>query len=179
MDYTGTVFFDDNTDKILGSYYIDNIALGSVGGGTTSETTCSLSAPCAPNAVTLTPPTTLSVDSSGNVFFATTYGNGLAGSTLSEYTAEASSPQVYPVETTAYNYYSSGNAVIPDPFGYGNLYYTYLDPGSSVLSPTPLCYILGQNYAYSQASSSGRRFWELAGNGQCGFSGGWREGHRC
>jgi Bacterial Ig-like domain (group 3)/Abnormal spindle-like microcephaly-assoc'd, ASPM-SPD-2-Hydin len=171
VDYTGTLYFTDNTADLVGTYFIDNIAVESVGAGSTNELTCNTTSPCYASSVAITPPTTVTADSSGNVFLATTYGFGLPGSTLSEWTPEATMHQIYVVGTTAYNYYTTSNAVAPDPFGYGNLYYTYLDPGSAILSPTPLCYILGQNSEYSTGSVSGQRFWEVAGSGQCGFSG--------
>ena len=171
VDTLGTVYFSDNIDKLIGTYFIDSIALRSVGLGATAENGCYTGSKCTPSAVALDPPTTLAIDPSGNVFVASTYGSGLPGSEIAEYTTQASTPQFYEVGTTAYNYYSTSNALTTDPFGYGNLYYTYLDPGGPILSPTPLCYILGQNSAYTQDSTSGRTFWEVAGSGKCGFSG--------
>jgi hypothetical protein len=72
------------------------------------------------------------------------------------------------LNTTAYNYYSTSSSLAVDASG--NLIYTYEDPGGPLLSPTPLCYILAQNRAYS-ISASGETFWNIAGSGPCGFSG--------
>ena len=170
VDYSGTVYFGDSGDKLVASYFIDNIAIRSIGLGAMSMNACSTSAKCTPSSVAIGAPESLAVDPSGNVYLSLLYGNGLPGTLLAEWTPDVSPVEFYTLGSTAYNYYSSSFPVSVDPSGYGNLYYTYDDPGGPILSPTPLCYILGQNSAYSN-NQAGARDWILAGSGTCGFSG--------
>jgi hypothetical protein len=146
--------------------YIDGIINDRIGGG--SGSVCSYSTPCLPYNAKISAPYSIAIDASGSQYITTKVGGSLPGFYLSEDDVSGGGEQYYDLGTTAYNYYSTSSAIGAD--AYGNLYYTYEDPGGALLSPTPLCYILAQNRAYSLGTTS-ERFWTVAGSGPCGFSG--------
>ena len=165
VDYSGTFYISDTDDAVVLVRYIDGIVNTRIGGGATGGS-CSYSVPCLPYNVKITPPYSIATDPNGNVFTTLQVGGSLPGFYIAE--NEADNNNYYLLNTTAYNYYSTSPSIAGDI--YGNLFYTYEDPGGPLLSPTPLCYILEQNLAYSR-SQSGSRFWTIAGTGACGFSG--------
>jgi len=166
VDYSGTFYISDTGDNVILVRYLDGIVNTKSGGGSTASTSCNVPSPCYSYNVSLLPPYAITTDPSGNVYTSLKYGGALPGFYLSE--IEADNGNFYNLDTTNYNFYSAASSVAVD--SYSNLYYTYDDPGSGLLSPTPLCYILAQNYAYSNGAS-GSRFWPVAGSGKCGFSG--------
>jgi Big-like domain-containing protein/NHL repeat-containing protein len=165
VDYSGTFYISDTGDSIVLVRYIDGIINTRIGGGVSSST-CSFASPCLPYNIKITPPYSVATDPSGNLYTTLQVGGTLPGFYLTE--NEADNNNYYVLATTAYNYYSTSPSIGVDL--YSNLYYTYEDPGGPLLSPTPLCYILAQNRAYS-TSSAGQRFWTVAGSGKCGFTG--------
>jgi hypothetical protein len=168
VDYAGTFYVADTGDNLVLVRYLDGITRTQIGGGSTVSS-CSYTSPCAPYNVKITPPYSVATDLSGNLFATLQVGGSLPGFYIAEYEASSNSfYSYYVLNTTAYNYYSTSSAIAVD--AYSNLLYTYEDPGGPLLSPTPLCYILGQNRAYS-TSSAGKQFWTIAGSGPCGFSG--------
>jgi hypothetical protein len=164
-DYSGTFYISDTGDSVVLVRYIDGILNTRIGGGATGSS-CSYTSPCLPYNVKITPPYSIASDPSGNVYTTLQVGGSLPGFYLAE--NQADNNNYYLLNTTAYNYYTTSPSLGVDL--YSNLYYTYEDPGGPLLSPTPLCYVLAQNRAYS-TSSSGQRFWTVAGSGPCGFSG--------
>jgi hypothetical protein len=165
VDSSGTFYISDTGDSVVLVRYIDGIINTRIGGGAT-RSSCSYASPCLPYNVMITAPYGIATDSSGNVYTTLQVGGSLPGFYLAE--NEAANNNYYLLNSTAYNYYTTSSAIGADPNG--NLFYTYLDPGGPLLSPTPLCYILGQNLAYSR-STAGQSFWPVAGSGKCGFSG--------
>jgi hypothetical protein len=165
VDYTGTVYFSDTGDNIVIVRYIDGILNTKIGGGATGSS-CSYTSPCLPYNVAIPPPFAIATDPDGNVYTTEQVGGNLPGFYIAE--TEAVTNNYYLLNTTAYNYYSTSPSIAVD--AYGDLFYTYEDPGGPLLSPTPLCYILEQNVEYSR-SQAGQRFWTVAGSGPCGFSG--------
>jgi len=166
VDYSGTVYVSDTGDNVILVHYLDGIVNTKSGGGSTAGTSCDFTSPCSSYSVILLPPYAITTDPSGNVYISLQYGGSLPGFYLAE--IEADNSNFYNLGTTNYNFYNTSPSVAVD--SYSNLYYTYEDPGSGILSPTPLCYVLAQNYAYS-TGGAGYRFWPVAGSGKCGFSG--------
>ena len=166
VDYSGTFYIADTGDNVILVRYLDGIINTKAGAGSTASTSCNVTSPCYAYNVSLLPPYAITTDPSGNVYTSLKYGGALPGFYLTE--IEADNGNFYNLDTTNYNFYSSSPSLAVD--SYGNLDYTYEDPGSGLLSPTPLCYILGQNYAYS-TGGTGYRFWPIAGSGTCGYSG--------
>jgi sugar lactone lactonase YvrE len=167
VDYSGTVFFTDSGDNLVLVKYLDNVVNNRLGQGS-STSGCTYSSPCTPYSQKINSPYSIATDPNGSFYTSIKYGGTLPGFTLAEDDLSSGSDAYYTLDTTAYNYYSTSSAIGVD--AYGNLFYTYEDPGNISLSPTPVCYILGQNRAYS-IGSSGQRFWTVAGSGPCGFSG--------
>lgn len=166
VDYSGTVYISSTGDNVVLVRYLDGILNNRLGDGST--TSCPFSSPCSPGSTKISPPYSLATDASGNLYVATKVGGSLPGFYLGENDQSQLTPTYYTLGTTAYNYYSTSPSLAVD--SYSNLYYTYEDPGGPLLSPTPLCYVLAQNRAYS-TSAAGQRFWSVAGSGKCGFSG--------
>ena len=166
VDYSGTVYIADTGDNVVLVRYLDGILNNRLGDGST--TSCPYSSPCSPSATKISAPYSITTDFSGNIYVATKVGGSLPGFYIGENDVSSLTQTYYTLGTTAYNYYSTSSAIAVDP--YGDLLYTYEDPGGPLLSPTPLCYLLGQNRAYS-TGQAGQRFWTVAGNGLCGFSG--------
>ena len=166
VDYSGTVYFTDAGDDIVMVRYLDGILNNRLGDGST--TSCPYSSPCSPSATQITAPYSIATDSDGNVYTSLKVGGSLPGFYLGEDENDTLPGSYYTLYTTAYNYYSTSPSLAVDAFS--DLIYTYEDPGGPLLSPTPLCYILAQNRAYS-IDASGQRFWTVAGSGPCGFSG--------
>src|SRR5450631_1941783 len=165
VDYAGTFYISDTGDSVVLVRYLDGIINTRIGGGATGSS-CSFASPCLPYNVKITPPYAIATDPSGNVYTTLQVGGSLPGFYIAA--SEVDNNNYYLLNTTAYNYYSTSPFLAVDL--YSNLYYTYEDPGGPLLSPTPLCYVLGQNRAYS-TSAAGQRFWTVAGSGKCGFSG--------
>ena len=165
VDYSGTFYIADTGDNVVLVNYIDGILNDRIGGGPTGSS-CSYASPCLPYNVKITAPYSIATDPSGNVYTTLQVGGSLPGFYIGE--NEADNNNYYLLSTTAYNYYTTSPSVAVD--AYSNLYYTYEDPGGPLLSPTPLCYVLAQNRAYS-TGATGNRFWPVAGSGKCGFSG--------
>lgn len=165
VDYSGTFYISDTDDAVVLVRYLDGIVQTRIGGGATGGS-CSYASPCLPYNVKITPPYAVATDPYGNVYSTLQVGGSLPGFYIAE--NEADNNNYYLLNTTAYNYYSTSSAIAVDV--YGDLFYTYEDPGGPLLSPTPLCYLLEQNLAYSR-SQAGRQFWAIAGTGPCGFSG--------
>jgi hypothetical protein len=165
VDYAGTFYISDTGDSVVLVRYIDGILNNRIGGGATGSS-CSFASPCLPYNVKITPPYAVATDPSGNLYVSLQVGGSLPGFYIAE--NEADNNNYYLLNTTAYNYYTTSPSIAVDP--YSNLYYSYDDPGGPLLSPTPLCYVLAQNRAYS-TSAAGQRFWTVAGSGKCGFSG--------
>jgi hypothetical protein len=168
VDYSGTVFFSDTGDSLVLVRYIDGILNTRIGGGPTS-TGCSYTAPCTPFNIKITPPYAIAVDAYGSIYTTLKVGGALPGFYIAEDDQSQNKNQYYILSTTAYNYYSTSPSLAVDP--YGDMVYTYEDPGGPLLSPTPLCYILSQNRSYSVGNTASQRFWSVAGSGPCGFSG--------
>ena len=166
VDYSGTFYIADTGDDVVLVRYIDGIINNRLGDGST--TSCPYSSPCGPSATKIPPPSDLATDPSGNLYVSSKVGGSLPGFSIGENDVSSVSQEYYALGTTAYNYYSTSPSIAVD--AYGNLDYTYEDPGGPLLSPTPLCYILAQNRAYS-TGAAGQRFWTIAGSGLCGFSG--------
>ena len=166
MDYAGDFYIADTGDNVILVRYLDGILNTKAGGGSTASTSCNVTSPCYSYNVSLLPPYAITTDPSGNVYTSLKYGGSLPGFYFAE--IEADNSNFYNLSTTNYNFYNTSPSVAVD--SYSNLYYTYEDPGGTLLSPTPLCYVLAQNYAYS-TGAAGYRFWPVAGAGKCGFSG--------
>jgi sugar lactone lactonase YvrE len=177
VDTFGNVYFADFGDEIIALAYPYGYTGPVVGGATANQTDCSYSSPCAANTVAINPPNSIAVDPSENVYFAQLDGSSAPGSEIAEFEPQnQSNPDFFIFPLQGFSIYSTSNAITIDPFGYGNVYYTYIDAGKAnggILSPTPLCYIMAQNAAYTdgKSGSSGGRYWTVAGSGPCGFSG--------
>jgi len=163
VDYAGTLFISDTGDSLVLTRAVDDARAALVGGGTNAGTQCRFVSPCQPTSVFINPPYAVTTDPSGNVYF-TFQVSGVRGFYIGEY--EADIYKFYLPQTNNYNEYTTSPSVGVDL--YSNLYYTYA--GGTLLGPSPLCYVLAQNYAYS-TSSPGARVWTVAGSGKCGFSG--------
>ena len=166
-DYSGAIYFTDSGDNLVLVKYLDGIINDRLGQGS-STSGCFYSSPCAPYNEEINSPYSIATDPNGSFYVSIKYGGTLPGFTLAEDDLSSGSDAYYTLDTTAYNYYTTSSAIGVD--GYGDLFYTYEDPGNISLSPTPVCYVLGQNRAYS-IDGSGQRFWTVAGSGPCGFSG--------
>ncbi len=146
----GRVYIADTGDRELLAVIEDGAIYTAAGGGTTNSD-CTVAAPCAPTSILLLIPQEVAIDASGNVFFQDEGPDEIFASTATLANLQGS-------------LYGPGIVVDSDD----DLYIDYtFNLGDGF---TPVCQITGQNEGYSYGDSGGQ-MWTAVGSRRCGLTG--------